>query len=287
MSAVFKTVLLTVLAAGALAASGCLLFDQQVVSGFLQTGTDAAERTSGGKSLLPPISAPKEAVQVEFVIVERPADDPLLGGDLWREVGQVGALTPELRAALEQNGFRIGHVGSTPPPALETMLGITSQFDENANNDEGVRGRRHPFLPGGDTEVQTSNLAPEMSLLIHSRSGESWRDFEQARCLFRVKAERKEDGWAAIELTPEIHYGQNRLRPVAGLNKWDLKTTQDVHPFYNQRFTVLLNVGEMAVVTCDGEQPESVGGRFFLAGTEAVPVQRLLIVRLADAGASK
>jgi hypothetical protein len=108
------------------------------------------------------------------------------------------------------------------------------------------------------------------------------KEFRDARFVFRVKAERDQDGWARIEFLPEIHHGEYRLRRVPGGVGFQLRTSQDVYPLYSQRFSLMLNVGEMAVITTDGENSASVGGHFFLGDGANARVQRVLVVRLSN-----
>lgn len=240
-----------------------------------------AERQNSG--LLQRINVGRDRIQVEVMFVERHVDDPLLGDDLWKHVGQVGAVTARTRAALEQNGLRIGHIGSVPPPALETLLNLQSPFAADAGNGGGIQGRRISLRSGGETEIQTTGMIERAEIALHTSHGPEVETFEQARCLFRVKAERREDGWATLEFTPEIHHGSQRLRHVATPGSWQLRTAQEVQPLFQQRFSVTLNIGEMALVTAAPDSANVVGRSFFIGtGADGQEIQRLLIVRLAE-----
>lgn len=236
---------------------------------------------------LPSIQAPPDAVQLDIAFVERPIDDRLLGDALWQEVDQIGALEPAVRKKLTNAGFRIGVAGSSPPRALQLMLGLGSPFDDDSSltNEKKSSPVRHIVLPPGQfTEIQTSPIYQSCTIEIPSKDGPEAKDFSNTRCLFRVKVHRLQDGWAKLEFLPEIHYGENRLRVTATEGGWRQRTTQKVEPLYNQRFEIELSVGEMVLITVDGTNVGSAGRHFFVGADKDAKVQRLLVVRLADMG---
>ncbi len=258
---------------------GCRLFNQGWSHTFGNTNPD--DRQSGG---LPPVQRMAETVGLEIVFVERPADDPLLQPrKLWEGVDLVGQMPPELRARLKKNGFQIGHAGTTPNSALETLLGLKS-ISSGAQAPIDPRklfGHRVIRPTGGETVIPASKVHPSLIGVVTDDSGKR-TDFAQARCVFRVTATRLQDGWAKLEFTPEVHHGKQTYRPVATDNGFTGATSQRIHRLYNQRFSMKLNVGEMAVITSDRSRPDSLAARFFLEGSGDSAVQRLLIVRVAD-----
>jgi hypothetical protein len=63
-------------------------------------------------------------------------------------------------------------------------------------------------------------------------------------------------------------------------NGWQGRTSQEIEPLYPLQFSVELNLGEMAVVTGDGADPESIGQHFFFVrGADDWNYQRILVVR--------
>ena len=136
---------------------GCSLFP---------TG-DAVSKAESRRLSLPPIRAAQNAIQLEVLFVERPADDPLLGPMLWREIDQIGAIPAETRELLQQNGFRVGHVGSSLPPTVQTLLGLVGAGDVGDNqNTKPLVGNRKILPPGIDTEVQTGEEREACQLKI-------------------------------------------------------------------------------------------------------------------------
>lgn len=239
---------------------------------------------------LPSIATSQEAVQLEIVFAKRPINDPLLGDALWQEVDQIGAIEAGKRKLLQKNGFRIGVASSDPPRALESMLGLSAKSAALSRaSSQNLRGRRVVLRSGADTEIQTSPLYRQCRLEIAGRGQTKSEQFQQARCVLRVKVNRLQGGWARLEFLPEIHHGPQRLRRKAQATEgiWRLHTSQNIEKLYDQRFEITLNVGEMVVVSCDQKNPRSVGHRFFIPAGDNPEFQRLLVVRLADLKASE
>ena len=240
---------------------------------------------------LPPLQAAPDAIQLEIVYAERPVGDRLLGEALWKDVDQILNLEPEAQRDLERNGFRIGVAGSHPPEALQTLLELKSDFSDVPESDlaaaKKLRGNRVFVRPGTPTEIQVSPIYPACDLTLYrshkSETGEA-KQYPNARCLYRVSAHRVQEGWARLEFVPEIQYGNAAMRPNPGPQDWELVNSQQVEKLHAQRFNVMLNVGEMALVTARDNLPGTVGHRFFVGPDGADDVQRLLLVRLVHIG---
>jgi len=226
-------------------------------------------------------------MQLEILFAERPLDDPLLGEKgIWHEVDQVGAVPPDKRTVLLASGFRIGHVSSTPPRALETLLGLKSRpiSSRESKDKRELVGRKVSLRAGGETEIQSSPIYPTLKVPNPTAEGRGETELENARCMFRLVANRKQDGWAQLEFLPEVHHGQHTWRRVPTEGGWTGQTTQRIMPFFQQRFQVTLNIGEMIIVSAPGQEAGSPGRQFFLGNEETEFVQRVLVVRLAEMG---
>ena len=245
-------------------------------------------------------------MQLDVAYIEWPADDTQLGQELWRHVDQVGPIDSETRGRLRQNGFRVGIVGTNPPPALQRMIGMKSDFalEPEAEFAKQISGRTFMLVSGNETDVQVSNPYPTCTLNLKHGEVSEPRTFTNAVCKYRIKAYRIQDGWARLEFTPQIHYGDDQLRHEIGDNGWTLQNGQLTETFRPQRFSVELKTGDMAIVTAEEKVPGTLGELFF-RGPAALrrareqaadpefgdqpqsaqepdyPIQRLLFVRLA------
>ena len=143
--------------------------------------------------------------------------------------------------------------------------------------------RQHVNLGlGNETEIQTSPYYPHLDVIIPSSEGVQLKTFENARCLYRIKAKRLQKGWVTLEFQPEIHHGQYEYRFRPSSAGWAGGTKQNVYPIFTQSFSVSLNQGEMVVLSADGKDAESLGSYFFHGHGNESRRQGLLIVRLAE-----
>ncbi|MEX0718606.1 MAG: hypothetical protein WD066_18580 [Planctomycetaceae bacterium] len=271
----------------ALPLCGCELLRSAGMGPRADVSSAAGEESRAAS--LRPIPKPRDAFVVEVLFVERPAGDPLLGSELWSELAQPGELPATTRDLLEENGFRLGTCGSTAPRALQVLLArsvhevLAVRSGESGDAPQTtLMSHRVALQSHGETELQTSPVYPACSIAIRSGGAARERRFEQARCLFRVTAERVQDGWVRLEFSPEVHHGELKTRHVAGNGGFVLKSTQEVAPFPVQRFAVTLNLGEMVVLSADPDRPDSLGRHFFIGAGEDEPLQRLIVIRLAD-----
>ncbi len=245
-------------------------------------------------------------MQLDIAYIEWPADDSQLGQELWRHVDQVGPIDAETRGRLRENGFRVGIVGTNPPPALQRMIGMKSDFalEPEAEEAKQISGRTVMLLSGSETDVQISNPYPSCTLTVKHGEEAEPRNFTNAVCKYRIKAHRIQDGWVRLEFTPQIHHGDEQLRYEIGENGWTRQKGQLTETFRPQRFTVELKTGDMAIVTAEENAPGSIGELFFrgpsvlrrakeesseplfdepppVTQESEYPIQRLLFVRLA------
>lgn len=233
---------------------------------------------------IPALRPPPDAVALDIVFIERPMGDALLGTELWKHVDEVASLSSDTRGMLRQNGLRVGVVGSHPPEALQTMLGLRSDYayEPAAEQAKLLVGHKSVVRSGGETEIQTSPEYERCTISCVADSGARSREYELARCLFRVTSTRIEDGWVRLDFVPQVQFGPEQLRHVAGDGGWQFSNTQKSDVLFTQRFSLTIGTGEMVVITMRDEPPGSLG-RVFFAGPEEHPqVQRVLLVRLGD-----
>ncbi|MDB4614059.1 hypothetical protein OAH18_00065 [bacterium] len=251
--------------------SGCALFTKPDDS-----SSDPSRETVGRL----PDRITRDTIQLEVLLLDRPAKDPLLGRILWDDVDEIGAVELDVRERLNANGFRIGVAGTSIPQALQTIIESSRKGLTFLPEDDRRLSSQAPInlVAGTDTLVQTA-MAENRLILIEGN--DELGDYENAMCAFRIKANRLQDGWARLEFTPEIHHGENALRHHANEVGWEMRASQDVEPLYEQRFEIMLNVGETAVISCGSPKDDSPGQHFFKTNKGE---QRLMIVRLTELG---
>lgn len=239
------------------------------------------------RTVLPRIQASSDSIQLEIRFIERPADDPLLGQALWREVDQIAAIPSETRDMLQQNGFQVGHVASSPPLAVQSLLGLVHDAGPcDGGGGKQKDGTRQNLPPGFDTEIQATEPIEKCTVSIVEGQQSKTYEYEQVRFLFRMKSVRLHDGWVRIDFQPEIHHGEMRVRHTSTDEGWQYRSRQKVDARHAQQFSLTLNVGELAIITAVPDHPNSMGEGFFCRDEDGSKRQRLLIVRVVDAGKS-
>lgn len=228
------------------------------------------------------LAAGQDAVQLNIVFIERPADDPLIGEALWNGVDEIGTLSVDRRSELQRVGFRTGLVGSNPPRQLQRLIGLNTEITDfgESSREKRLIGRNVILRSGAETEIQTSPFYPELKLMLPGKTEK--QTFLSARCVMNVKMERTQDGWVTLHFTPELHHGPRELRRVAGDNGWELKSSQQIEAFPNQRFRMTLNVGEMVLLGARDDVSDSLGEQFYHASLDQAGSKRIIVVRLAD-----
>lgn len=237
---------------------------------------------------LPPIQTSPEAIQLDVVLLERPADDRLLSTAIWKEVDQVGALSSETRESLRANGFQMGIVGSNPPPAVQRLLGMAAEIPFDTSSEAKPLMGRHQYLPPGmETEIATSVEHEQCEVEVRDSDQVKLLEFERANCVLRMKAHRLRDGWVRVDFQPEIHHGDSRLRQTTSEAdaSWALRGGQKIDVRNAQKFSLEMNVGELVLVTAMSDDELSLGDRFFCHEDRGLKKQRVLVVRVVGSGA--
>lgn len=235
------------------------------------------------KSPLKTPSPSVDAIQLDVIFVERPVGDPILGSMLWSHLDQVSTLPAPTLASLDRNGFRFGVAPTEPPRALQAALGMTGEMVPRDDSQEyRFNGHTYSRRSGEELSIDTWPSYSRCEINIEQDGEQTLSTYDNARCVYRVKVERKQDGWARLEFIPEIHHGEMKLRRVPGDHNWTTSPSQLVDPQFGQRFEVELGLGEMVILGADGDDPLSLGHHFFRGGATDSRLQRLLIIRLAD-----
>ncbi|OYW18596.1 MAG: hypothetical protein B7Z55_10325, partial [Planctomycetales bacterium 12-60-4] len=191
------------------------------------------------------------------------------------------------RNVLESNGLRIGQAGANPPPSLQKLLGLTGELVDPADQERQLmRGRRLGLRSGQETEVQSLDVVQDTTVRYLIGGKQDLAEYLQARPVLQVRPVRVQDGWVRVEVAPEIHHGQARLRHTATDEGWAFRGGQQCDARHALKFHMMLNTGEFAVISGNVEQPESAGYRMFCYEVDGRLTQRLLVLRLADSGRS-
>jgi hypothetical protein len=233
-----------------------------------------------GSTVLAPIVAPRENIQLEFMFIDRPINDPLVGGELWEQVDQIATLSSKQRTSLSTNGWKVGHSNSYPPRALEELLEMNSRDGRSSDGKRQFLIRRVAVPSGGEVPVDVTEMIPELEFAL--KPDERTKKYSSARGVLKLNVSREQDGWVKLDFLPEIHHGNKWLRPIATQFNWTRRRSQAVLPLYDQKFSMNLNVGEMVLITSSGDDVKKSGHAFFRSIDPTGQMQRLLVVRIAN-----
>ena len=248
------------------AAAGCAMFDNEAVV-----------RSSDGL-LLPPLTAPPDAVQLQLVFIERPVNDPLLGGCLWDELDQLAGVPHDRRLSLLENGFRYGMSGSQPPPTLSELLkvGLAGEYDDPAGF---VNNHQVAMRDGASTDAMVTHEPTDWTVDLVRGGRPQQRVFEDARGFLRIEVAEVQDGWVEVRVSPEVHHGALAVRHEAGDDGWSLSQTCEIEPVPETSFTVHMNVNEMLVMSAADASGARAGNRFFRREDDGRLMQRVFVLR--------
>ncbi|MEX2317068.1 MAG: hypothetical protein WD669_07945 [Pirellulales bacterium] len=274
------TVLLFLLA---VAAGGCRLFDEQAIV--------------QGRSLLPPARQSPDSVALEMMWVRLPAGDPLVSDAAWQDIDET-PIDSAVRRELANNGFRAGVIRGALPDALARALdGHTAATDDTSDNaspdgsntaidlvnEPIVRGRRKQLRRHERWEIQASDVYPSMPLLTTNGRELGGRTYSDGQAIYALGVDPQPDRTVLTELTPELHYGQSRLRFTGG-EEGVLRSMpmRDREVFDRMRLTVRLAPGEILVLMSMPNAGCRLGEYFHTVDSPQGRQQKLILLRLVQ-----
>lgn len=252
------------------ALSGCALFNND-------PSMEAVARTT----MLPPITAPTDAIQLEVLFVERPVNDPLLGRSLWSEMDGMAGIPADRLLELYENGFQVALAGTEAPPTLAALLnaGRIEDYDDPTGF---VTNRRIALRQSAKTEVFCSHQPRTWSINLSTNGEQEPAQFDKAQGVLQVRLEDIRDGWVKVHIQPEIHHGDGNIRREATETSWNITAGKQIEPLSTSGFSVHLNLNEMLVISAADSAAGKVGNHFFRREDDGRLMQRVVMLRVAD-----
>jgi hypothetical protein len=270
-------------------ASGCHLFsDGAIVKGH---------------SPLQPMAASPDSVALEIIWARFKQNDPELNDSVWSQIDET-QLPPAVRRELADNGFRAGVMAGTPPLAIARVIDLKIEPASDALAKQAAPA--DDFSPSGDqppdlmkepsvkrrllqlrrgrrAEIQASEVLESVPLLVHSGRELGGRTYHDAQAIYALRVDPQPDQTVGVELTPELHYGQSRVRWTGG-DDGILRQApaRDHEVFESMRMNVHLAPGEMLVLMSLPDVGSRLGHYFHTVDSADGPQQKLVLVRLAQ-----
>lgn len=249
--------------------AGCLTARPEVVVSNYETGA-------------PTDAATPEAIDLYVALAERPVGDRYLNRGLWEFADEQSPFQHDLerKALIDQNGFRVGLLGSGSPDGafLKLLSG------RNCPDPRCIR-----IFPGNTTTLDIGGVWSSLMFQLARKNSEERVTLTQAQCRFQVLAHLDGDSRVRLVVTPNVIHGAQQAQPQAvqdpdGSRRWDMrmKRPEEVYPWLG--WTLTLGPGEVAILGGQLDRAESLGRQMFLYTQTDAPLQRVLVLRALRTG---
>ena len=215
-------------------------------------------------------SAAADVVEIRVSLIERPPGDAFINQELWT-LADEQIIPLERKAALEENGFRVGQVGGNTPAGL---LALLTSGRSNVNP-------RGLFVHAGQpTSVVLGPIMPDCSFSIQRDSRAANLHLEKAQCIFDLVPILTSDGRTRLQFTPQVHHGEKALLPKAAADGsgFILQEEWPTESYTSLAWEVTLAANQYVVVGARLDCPQTLGYQCFLRRDGPAPVQRLLVI---------
>lgn len=238
------------------------------LAGCLTTASDQAPSALTTR-MRPQLAA--DSVIIDFALLERPLGDPYFNHELWTHTDEL-IVDLEKKAALEDNGLRVGQLVGMTPAQLQTLLSSV----------RWCTNPRRTLLPAGKTT--TYHLSPvlphcDYDLFLGGQKHELQVD--QARFCLDVVAALTADGKTKLTFTPKVETGEKVLpfQPSPDQSTWEFTIGRPAKAYQELSWQAALAPNEYFVVGARLDKPGTLGYQAFAQDDVPQPVQRLLVIR--------
>lgn len=252
-----------------------------------QTIGDTGELTS--ESLLKAAQSSPDAVTLDIYWARTDLGDTEFADALWQSV-QEDRIPVEVRLALANEGLRAGVVGGMPSEEIVRLLNpdgtdVDTTVDSMPLSASPAKvTRRMRQLPTGRRiEIQASDTPQTVPLVRSTPDGLMGGTFEDAQGIYAVTLSGREANRAVIEIAPELHFGQPRMKYTpSGPGMVVQQLAREVESFGELRTEVTLAPGEILVVTSLPGLQHRLGGLFHHVSSDAGLQQKYLLIRVSQ-----
>src|SRR5262249_5066988 len=163
-----------------------------------------------------------DVVHLFVALIERPAGDRMMNQDVWTLINE-HVVDSDRGDLLAENGFRLGLVGGSPPPALAELL----------RSERCCANPRHIQLrTGNPTTLLCGPTWTKCSFRPMQDGRGTTVELGQASCQFQVVPTFVAGGKVRLRFTPVVKHGELHSLPhaastAAGELQWELRISQD------------------------------------------------------------
>ncbi len=232
-----------------------------------------------------------DSVTLDVFFIRCPFGDSVANEELWQQIDEQ-QIPLETRRRLAANGLRAGVISGQLPICLSQML----QLDEKAappggpqtaevseiGSDEAPLWSHKAFQPGKRGEIVTSDIYPELPVLLSGPDGVSGKNYKTAKGVFAVKVAPQKDGRVMLEIVPELHHGDIQRNYSGSQGAWRVEMHQPRLAFDDMAISACLSAGQMVVLSCLPNRQGSLGHNFLTTDSSGSLEQKLVVLRLAQ-----
>lgn len=214
-----------------------------------------------------------DVVELYYIFLEGDLGDPAINEEIWSKEADEQCIPLDVKAALADNGLRVGKLGSRLSPAVLELLN---------NNDKNSTGRKHHATSGHLAKVQMTDILPSWNLFRKVDGHPVGDEIRDAQGYLYLTPTITGDSGVTLEITPQIEYGprQQKRVPTADLAGWQLRSERETKAFPELRAAVTLANGEYALIGAFPDPGATLGRKLFLKENQNPPRQTLLLVRV-------
>jgi len=211
-----------------------------------------------------------QTVQLDIAILERNLGDPFLNHELWQNTDEM-IVDLDCKAAVENNGFRVGQiVGMTPGKLLDLLK--SKRYCSNP--------RTRLLASGNTVPLYLSPVLPRSDFMVQLGKEPHEEALDQARFCLDVKATLTADNKTRLNFTPKVEHGEPMLpfHPDPAEQRWIMRVEKPCKTYAELAWDVVLAPGEFLIIGAILPKERTLGHRSFVQ-EDGQPVQRLLVLR--------
>lgn len=221
-------------------------------------------------------AAGKDVVQIDVALAQTLAGDAYLDRDLWT-VADEQVIPMEEKAVLEDNGFRVGVLGSLPPPGLQMLL---------ASQRSCIKPQRVQVRAGVAENVTLCASLPLSRFELRLDGKKQPQTLEQAEYHLKITPTLEKDGRITLHFLPQSLHGGRVLipRPTPDHSGWEQGPLGDDYSALAWDLTLADN--DFALVGTRFSRRGTLGTECFLRLEARPPSQRVLVLHVSRLEAS-
>ena len=264
------------------ALASCEAFRQKTV----EEPINDAEKKTLTRPTLPPDSA-----VFDVLLTRIPYQDRDLARDFWNDVDEM-EIDAATRTRLNEQGFRVGLIGASPPESLSKLLSLKGRELRDSLEEEVdyskpettnapiTNSKPVTLRVGMKSMIETRNeVCPSIPILENENGSLVGKTYADARTTLSVSIEQNLDGSVSFNIAPILKYGVPQLTTRYQHGQLVRVQEQPTKSFEQLKFSTPLRPGQFLVLGATDANTDALGKYFFSDGGEDFD-QKILVIRL-------